>query len=116
VSFPSLVSTASSVSSVLEFSTLTFLAVEVDATVAAEDSVVGLGSGVVVTVPGVDVFSVPGVVGVSASVVVSIVGVLVSVAGVVLSSGVEVFAAVDEVDPTGDVVGVPTGGTNTVLD
>jgi len=76
-----------------------------------------LGPGVVVTVvPGVDV-SGTGVVGVSvASVaVVSVVGVVVSVAGGVFISGDEALA-VDEVDPTEDVVGVPTGGTNTVLD
>jgi len=69
--------------------------------------VVGLGPGVVVTV-------VPGVVGVSVASV-AVVSVVVSVAGRVFISGDEALA-VDEVDPTEDVVGVPTGGTNTVLD
>jgi len=74
----------------------------------------GLGPGVVVTVvPGVDV-SGTGVVGVSVASV-AVVSVVVSVAGGVFISGDEALA-VDEVDPTEDVVGVPTGGTNTVLD
>jgi len=78
----------------------------------------GLGPGVVVTVvPGVDVVSVTGVVeaSVASVAVVSVIGVVVSVAGGVFTSGDEALA-VDEVKPTEDVVGVPTGGTNTVLD
>jgi len=118
LSFPSLVVTASSVSSVVEFSTLTFLVVEVASTVVVEeDSVVVLGSGVVVTVPGVD-GSVPELVGVSAVSavgVVSVVGLVVSVAGGVFSSDGEALV-VDEVDPTEDAVGVVTGGSKTVLD
>jgi len=107
---------------VVEFSRLSFLTVVVATMVIVEESLVVLGSGVVVTVvPGVVVVVVVLVVSVAAGIVVSVIAgavvsvaarvVVVSVARIVLSSGVEV-------DRTEAVVGVGvlTGDANTVLD
>jgi len=132
----SLSSLASSVS-VVAFSNLSFSTVEVATMVFIEDSLVLLGSGVVVTVvTGVVVVLVASVVSVAAGIVVSVIagvevsvaaGIVVSViAGVVVSVAARVVVSVArivlcsgvEFDPTEAVVGVGvlTGDANTVLD